>query len=223
MHGAYHMPQDQGFSAEHIGDGMSMEPNQGYMDDDEMLLDGDMSGMDFGNMAVEHEQYPDPYPDDDEEIISVPVQEQQDQIHHPDPQTLDQEPHISAHDTIATQPARGLSEGARDEEEDNFEDLLGSLEDHLNEQGPGLEAGQADEDAKLEDEVAHVPASENFEAAPTAPEMVEDATAHPTQEGAPQEQPAVEDSNMNMNMDVEIKEVQAEEAELPTPEPVAEE
>jgi hypothetical protein len=222
MQGAYHMPQNQGFSAEHIGHGMSMGQNQGYMDDDEMLLDGDMSGMDFSNMAAEHEQYPEPYPDDDEEIIPVPVPEQQDQIHHPDPHTLDQEPHISAHDTIATQPARGLSEGARDEEEDNFEDLLGSLEDHLNEQGPGLEAEQADEDAKLEDEVAHVPAPENFEAAPTAPE-IEDATAHPAHEEAPQEQPALKDSNMNMNVDVEIKEVQAGEAELPAPEPVAEE
>lgn len=224
MHGGYHISEDERFSAEHGGDGMSMGQNQNYMDDDEMLLDGDMSGMDFGTMSAEHEPYPDPYPDDEEEIMPVPVQEHQEHIPPPDLEALDQELHFSARDTIANMPGLGSSEGAR-EEEDNFEDLLGSLEDHLNEQGPGPEAEQGDENAKAEDEVAHVPAPDQFEAASTSPEVTEAATSHPTPENTLAEKAQMEGSNVDVDVDVDVdvKEGQAEEAEMPAAEPVGEE
>lgn len=221
MHSGYHMPQNEGFSAEHGGDGMSMGQNQDYMDDDEMLLDGDMSGMDFGSMSAEHEPYPEPYPDDEEEIMPVPVQEHQERIP-PDPEALDQEPHFSAQDPMANQPGLGSSEGAR-EEEDTFEDLLGSLEDHLNEQGPGQEAEQADEVAKAEDEVSHVPAPDQFEAVSTNHEITEAVTSYPTQEEALVEKMEMEGSNVDVDVDVDVKEGQDEEAEMLSAEPVGEE
>jgi hypothetical protein len=221
MHGGYHIPQSEGFSAEHGGDGMSMGQNQDYMDEDEMLLDGNMSGMDFSTLSAEHEPYPEPYPDDDEEIIPVPVQEHQEHIHHPHPEALDQEPQFSAQDTIADQPGLGSSEGAR-EEEDTFEDLLGSLEDHLNEQGPGPDAEQTDEMTKAEDEIAHVSAPNQFEAASTSHEFTLNATSHPTEE----DEALVEKTEMegsNVDVDVNVKKGQGEEAEMPAVEPVGEE
>jgi hypothetical protein len=207
MHGGYHIPHDEGFSTEHGGDGMSMGQNQDYMDDDGMLLDSDMSGMDFGTMSAEHEPYPEPYPDDEEEIMSVPVQEHQEHIPPPELEALDQEPHFSAEDAIADRPGLGSSEGAR--EEDTFEDLLGSLEDHLNEQGLGPEAEQADENANVEDEVAQVPTPDQFEVASTTHEITEAATLHSTQKEVSAEKTEMGDSNVEV--DVDIKEGQAEE------------
>jgi hypothetical protein len=215
MHGGYHMSQDERFSAGHV-DGMSMGQNQDYMDDDEMLLDGDMSGMDFGTLSAEHEPYPEPYQDDEEEIMPVPVQEHQEHIPHQDPEALDQEPPFSGQDTIVDQQGLGSLEGAR-EEEDTFEDLLGSLEDHLNEQGPGLEAEQEDEIAKAEDEVAHVPAPDQFETASTGYEMAGAATSHPTQEDA------LEMEGSNVEVDVDVKGVQGEETEMSAAELMGEE
>lgn len=200
MHGRYHISQDEGFSAEHGRDGMSMGQNQEYMDDDEMLLDGDMSGMDFGTISAEHEPYPEPYQDDEEEIMPIPVPEHQEHILPSDSEALNQEPHFSAQDTIVDQRGLGSSEGGR-EEEDTFEDLLGSLEDHLNEQGPGPEAEPADENPKADDQVAHIPPPDQFEATPTTPRIGEDEV--------PNEQTAMK----GKNVDVGIKEGQAEEAE----------
>jgi hypothetical protein len=222
MQVAYHMPQDQRFSAGHMGDGMPMEQNQGYRDDDEMLLDGEMSGMDFSNMAAVHDQYPEHYPDDEEEeIMSIPVQEQQDQIHHPDPQALD---HFSAQDSIVDQPALGSAEEVREEEEDNFEDLLGSLEDHLNEQGSGIEGEQADDNAKLEEDVSHVPALHHFEVAPSVPEIVNvgNTVAHLTQGAAVDEKPVTEGDIVDVAVNTEAADGLAEISEASAPEPVAE-
>ncbi len=222
MQRGYNIPQDAGFSAEHAGGGMSMEQNQDYMDDDEMLLDGDMSGMDFGTMSADHEPYPVPYPEEEEEIMPVPLQEEQDRLP-PDQQTLDQEPHFSAHDIVADQLVLVSPEGAREDEEDNFEDLLGSLEDHLNEQGSGPEAEQAEENADLEDEVAHIPAPDQSEARPTALEIGEDSATCPTQDEVPDEKPAMEVNVVNVDAGVEVREAQGEEAEAPAPEPVGDE
>jgi len=211
MHGGYHIPQNEGFSVEHGGDGMSVVQNQGYMDDDEMLLGGDMSGMDFGTMSAEHEPYPEAYPDDEEEIMPVPVQEHQEHIpslHH---EALDQEPHFSAQDVITNQRGLGLSEGVR-EEEDTFEDLLGSLEDHLNEQGPGQEAEQGDELAKAGDEIAHLSAPDQFEAASTSHEVAEAVISHSTQEEALAGKTDWKGSNVEV--DVGVKGGQDEEVEM---------
>jgi hypothetical protein len=218
MHGGYHIPQNEGFSAEHGGDGMSMGQNQGYMDDDEMLLDGDMSGMDFGTMSAEHEPYPEAYPDDEEEIMPVPVQEHQEHIPSQHPEALHQGLDFSAEDAITNQPGLGSSEGAR--EEDTFEDLLGSLEDHLNEQGPGPEAEQEDELARAGDEIAHLPAPDQFEAASTSHEVAEAATSHSTQEEALAGKTEWEGSNVEV--DVDVKGGQSEETEMLAAEPVGE-
>lgn len=223
MQGAYHIQQDQDFSAEHMGDGMSMGQNQSYLDDGEMLLDAELSGMDFSNMEAEHGQFPEHYPDDEEEIMSVPVQEEQDRIHYPDPQTFVQGPHISSQDSIADRLAIRSSDGVREEEEDNFEDLLGSLEDHLNEQGQGLGVEHADENAKSEDEVAHVPTPDDFGVAYTASETVGDAVAHPNEDQITGTKPARESNAVDGVVDVEIKDTSAEEADEPAPESIAEE
>jgi hypothetical protein len=219
MQGTYHMSQDGGmglqsdsavqydthFSDGKDGDVMSMDHGNEYMDDEDMLLDGDVSGIDFGTLSGEHGQYPDPFPDDDdeEEIMPVPVQEH---IPAAESQHMDQAPLSSMQETIAVQQ---VSEGGREEEEDTFEDLLGSLEDHLNEQGPGPDAETEglDDTGKGEDEVDHVPVPDDFAATSTAPGLMESVTVNPIQDGA-----AIEIEEMeSRDIETDVKAMQGEE------------
>lgn len=213
MQDAYHMLHDGSMGVQpenavqyesHFPDGkdgdmMSMDQGKGYIEDDEMLLDGDVSGMDFTGLSGGHDHYPDPFPDDDEEIMSVPVQEH---IPASEPQCLDQGHLSSVQEMTAAQPVMDPPEGAREDEEDTFEDLLGSLEDHLNEQGPGpdAETEEAYDNVKAEDEMAPVPFPDQSAASRTTSGITEPGAVNSTQDEAYAENAEMESRDADMDV-----------------------
>jgi hypothetical protein len=110
-------------------DEMSMEQHESYEgDDDEMLLDSHVSGIDFGSLNTP--QYHESFTNDDDEG-PMPDSAQDDMS------TFD--PHAQMHDYHSLDPQHMDDQHHPDAEnvevdDDTFEDLLGSLEDHLNDQ-----------------------------------------------------------------------------------------
>jgi hypothetical protein len=193
-----------------------MEHTGGYNDNEEMLLEGDVSGMDFHSMA--QEQYPGQF-HDDEEDISIPLQEHLSSF---DPQAQEhsfipleqQGDHLHQEDLDlhpSEQTHGGLGMHGADGEEDTFEDLLGSLEDHLNDQGPDLGHGLEEENEAAQ--MVEVDVDVDDEAAPPL-------TIH-----TPAPDPVIAEAAVEVEpqqVDVEPDQLEKDPEPEPEPEPLAE-
>jgi hypothetical protein len=184
----------------------SMAHDESYQEGDDMILDADVSGMEFQDLHThpgqyaEHEQYQDDH-------AEMPIEQQ----HMP---SFDNEHTSGDHGYGAIeQPAHDIgdelqfdhgehpAEQQEGEDGDTFEDLLGSLEDHLNDHdAPVADLGHASEatteQAEINEEIA---AGEALVAESGAVSTAEDGH-HGTEAGAAvvEETPAVaEDAELD--------------------------